>query len=142
MPITISDRDIETVWIHAGRNNDLATSRAAERALDGDESARLEVSRAIWHDRRYCDAVTADRLRAARGLPRDLGSTPLSADTRPRVKYTLPDGRVIRLIIDHDNIPKPMITFELRRDDPLWTMAQRFEGSERRYVLASLAEGL
>lgn len=67
---------------------------------------------------------------------------PLSADSRPRVKYLLPDGRVILVITDHGEEPKPMTTFEVTADDPLYPQAQNAFRSERRFVLASLAVGL
>lgn len=67
---------------------------------------------------------------------------PLSHDSRPRFKYTLPDGRMILVIHDHGETPSPMTSFELRIGDALWDKAQRQSGSGRRFVLATLAEGL
>jgi hypothetical protein len=66
---------------------------------------------------------------------------PLAHDSRPRHRYTLPDGRVIRVIVDHGDVPDPMITFEITPSDALWSSAQRF-GATRRCVLATLTEGL
>lgn len=63
-------------------------------------------------------------------------------DTRPRHKYQLPDGRVIPVIRDHDDVPDLLITFEVTSDDALWEQAQRALGSTRRVVLARLVEGL
>lgn len=63
-------------------------------------------------------------------------------DTRPRIKYALPDGRVILVIHDHDQVPKPMISFQLMDSDPLWDRAQRVSGSSSRFILATLAVGL
>lgn len=65
-----------------------------------------------------------------------------STDTRPRVKYLLPDGRPLTVVCGHDELPKPMISFELRADDDLWNKAQRIAGSTRRIVWAQLAQGL
>jgi hypothetical protein len=63
-------------------------------------------------------------------------------DTRPRHKYVLPDDRVIPVIRDHGEDPPPMISFEVSPDDPLWPRGQRVSGSSRRFVLASLVQGL
>lgn len=64
-------------------------------------------------------------------------------DTRPRVKYVLPDGRPISVICDHGQVPADVITFELSPTDPLWPQAQPdASGSTRRLVHATLAQGL
>lgn len=65
-----------------------------------------------------------------------------ATDSRPRVKYILPDGRPILVIHDHGQVPKATITFELRSDDVLWDSAQRIPGSQRRIVAAHLAVGM
>lgn len=64
-------------------------------------------------------------------------------DTRPRVKYQLPDGRPIVVICDHGDLPDYIITFELCKNDPLWDAAQpAYSGGNRRVVYATLAQGL
>jgi len=63
-------------------------------------------------------------------------------DTRPRIKYAFPDGRVAMFIIDHDEVPKPMISLALSVGDPLWDKAQRVAGSTTRIVWLTLAQGL
>jgi hypothetical protein len=64
-------------------------------------------------------------------------------DTRPRVKYVLPDGRPIVVILDHGDVPAEVITFELASGDPLWSKAQpAYGGGNRRIVHATLAQGL
>lgn len=64
-------------------------------------------------------------------------------DSRPRYRYSLPDGRVILVIADHGDVPDPMITFELKSDDVLWGAAQKcYGGGDRRCVLATLVQGL
>lgn len=64
-------------------------------------------------------------------------------DTRPRVKYQLPDGRPIVVICDHGDLPDDVITFEVRNDDPLWPNAQpSIVGGSRRVVHATRAQGL
>ncbi len=34
-------------------------------------------------------------------------------DTRPRVNYTLPSGEVVKIIVDHGDVPARTITFQL-----------------------------
>lgn len=64
-------------------------------------------------------------------------------DSRPRVRYILPDGRPIVVICDHGQTPDEVITFELRQDDPLWDKAQpSYTGAQRRIVYATKAMGL
>lgn len=109
-------------------------------------AALEEIERAALY------ATTADglirQLRQLRGMPasaeRDAHLARLApvTDTRPRHKYVLPDGRPILVIRDHDEVPPPVVTFEIRADDPLWDEAQPVEGSNRRFVLATLANGL
>lgn len=65
----------------------------------------------------------------------------LSADTRPRHKYLMPDGRPIMVIVDHGDRPKPMVDLELRKEDPLWEQAQKVSAG-RRIVWCALAEGM
>lgn len=74
-------------------------------------------------------------------LCRRFAPLPLSADTRPRYRYVLPDGRVIRVIHDKDDRPKSSISFELRPDDSLWASADRIPGTARRTVVAELVGG-
>jgi hypothetical protein len=64
-------------------------------------------------------------------------------DTRPRLKYVMPDGRPITVIGAKDKAPEEVITVELRQDDPLWHKAQPSpHGGTRRIVHATLAVGL
>lgn len=64
-------------------------------------------------------------------------------DTRPRLKYVMPDGRPITVVGAKDKAPDELITVELRQDDPLWNLAQPSpHGSLRRVVHATLAVGL
>lgn len=63
-------------------------------------------------------------------------------DTRPRIKYILPDNRPITVICDHGQVPADIIPFELSPSDPLWDRAQQMRGSKRRLVHATRAVGL
>jgi len=66
-----------------------------------------------------------DRLpRPARGEAEDIAAGPY-IDSRPRIDYRLPDGRVVAIIHDHDEVTKPKITFGL---------------ADGRVVLASLVD--
>lgn len=62
-------------------------------------------------------------------------------DTRPRHPYALPDGREIRVIADHGDVPKDVIDFELATGDPLWSKAKTRPGTQRRFVVARLKKG-
>lgn len=61
-------------------------------------------------------------------------------DTRPRVKYLFPDGRVARVILDHGERAKSRVDLELLPDDPLWPTAERRPGTTSRFVWLTLAE--
>lgn len=78
--------------------------------------------------------------------PREERPAPVVAapyvDTRPRVKYAFPDGRVALIIVDHGETPKPMISLALSSSDPLWSTAQRVSGSTTRIIWLTLAQGL
>lgn len=63
-------------------------------------------------------------------------------DTRPRVKYAYPDGRVATIVVDHGEVPQPMISLAVSQSDPLWSTAQRVRGSDVRIVWLTLAIGL
>lgn len=65
-----------------------------------------------------------------------------SADTRPRIKYALPDGRVLLVVQPRNSEPLPMVPFDVAPGDELWPIAQRRAGSAQRFVLARLAVGL
>lgn len=63
-------------------------------------------------------------------------------DTRPRVKYALPDGRPAVIILHHGDTPKARIDLELSASDPLWDVAEKRPGTARRFVWLTLAQGL
>lgn len=61
-------------------------------------------------------------------------------DTRPRIKYLYPDGRIAHVIHDHGQRPRFRVDLELRPDDPLWPTAEQRAGTARRFVWLTLAE--
>lgn len=60
-------------------------------------------------------------------------------DTRPRFKYTFPDGRVALIIRDHGDAPPARLDLELVQSDPLWATAERRPGTQRRFVWLTYA---
>ena len=75
-------------------------------------------------------------------MARQVLDSGLMTDTRPRVKYMLPDLRPIVVIVDHDEVPRSIVDFEVRRGDPLWDSAEQRPGTDRRFVYATRAVGL